>query len=200
MPQRAEARPCEWVLERLEAWVDGDLNEAGHASVMTHVESCESCQRERFLAEEVAAELRALPEFELPDAVVRAVDRRTRPGVVESLFTSLNGVCRRPFPVMTALAAVVAMIVILSPWPNNSSGPEYSEQEITRAAHEVRLAFAYVGAITKRAEVRVTERVLDHDVAAKTVRGVRKSLQFIGEVGSGLPEPPATPQPTSKGS
>jgi anti-sigma factor RsiW len=199
MPQRAEAQPCGWVLERLEAWIDGDLNETEHASVTAHIEGCESCQRERLLAEEVVAELHALPEFELPEAVIRAVDRRTRPGAVEVLLSYLDGVLRRPLPVMVALAAVAAMIVVVSPW-RIVSGPEYSEQEIARATNELRMAFAYVGAITNRAELRVTERVLDQNVAAKTVRSVRKSLQLIGETGTAAMEPPATPQPTVKGS
>jgi anti-sigma factor RsiW len=199
MPQHAEARPCGWVLERLGAWIDGELSETEYASVAAHIEGCESCQRERFVAEAVVTELRALPEFELSEAVVQAVARRTRPGVTERFSSYFEGVIRRPLAVVTALAAVVATIVIVSPW-RSPSRPEYSEQEIARATNELRMAFAYVGAITRRAELRVTERVLDQDVAQTTVRGVRRSLQIIGEAGTVAMEPPAPPQQTAKGS
>jgi len=199
MSQPVEARPCGWVLERLEAWIDDELNEAERALVTAHVEGCKSCRREQRVAEEVVAELRALPDFELPEAVAREVARKTRQGGVERFSPYLEGLFRRPLPAVAALAAVVAMIIVVWPW-RDGSRPQYSEQEIARASSELRLAFAYVGAITRRAELRVGERVFDHDAAGKAVRSVRRSIQIIGEAGTPAMASSATPQPTAKGS
>lgn len=199
MSQRVESGRCAEVLDRLEAWIDGDLDEREGAEMRSHVDDCESCRRERQLAEELAAELRALPEFEIPERVVRAVHRKTSLGVMEKLRSIFEDAVRRPFPAMAAVAAVLVALVVISPWTRRSE-PEYSEQEIVRAASELRLAFAYVGDITRRAEVRVKERVIDDGVAAQTMRGVRRSFQIIGGVGTRSTSPAATPQPTVKGS
>ena len=199
MSQRVDSDRCAEVLDRLDAWIDGDVDESEAATMQAHVDDCEACQRERRLAEELVAELRAMPRFEVPERVLRAVDRRTRPGVVEKIHSFLEGIVRRPLPAMAAVAAVLVAVVVMTPW-NRSSVPEYSEQEISRAADDLRLAFAYVGDVTRRAEVRVKERVFDEGVAAQTLRSVRRSFRIIGEVGTTATGPAATPQPTVKGS
>ena len=80
MSQRVDLERCAEFRDRLDAWIDGDLDETQAAAMRAHVDGCESCRRERQLAEEVVAELRAMPEFELPERVKEAVGWRTRPG------------------------------------------------------------------------------------------------------------------------
>lgn len=200
MSQRIEPGRCAEILDRLDAWIDGDLDETQAAAMQAHLDGCESCRHERQLAEEVLAELRAMPEFEIPERVLDAVHRKTRPAVVvEKLHSIIQGAVRRPLPAMASVAAVLLLVVLISPWDRKST-PEYSDQEISRAAAELRLAFAYVGDITRRAEERVKERVIDESFAAQTMRGVSRSLRIIGGVGTTLTGPAATPQPTVKGS
>ena len=199
MSQRVDSDGCAEVLDRLDAWIDGDVDESEAVAMQAHVDDCEACQRERRLAEELVAELRAMPRFEVPERVLRAVDRQTRTGVAEKLHSFFEAIVRRPLPAMAAVAAVLVVAVVMTPW-NRSSVPEYSEQEISRAADDLRLAFAYVGDVTRRAEVRVKDRVLDEGVAAQTLRSVRRSFRIIGEVGTTATGPAATPQPTVKGS
>jgi hypothetical protein len=167
--------------------------------MQAHIDGCESCRQEQLLAEEVLAELRAMPEFEVPERVLQTVHRKSRPGVAEKLHSIFDGAVRRPLPAMAAVAAILLLVIVMSPW-DRSSVPEYSDQEISRAAAELQLAFAYVGDITRRAEVRVKERVLDESVAAQTMRGVRRSLRIIGGAGTTVTGRAATPQPTVKGS
>jgi hypothetical protein len=199
MSQRVEPDRCAEILDRLDAWIDGDLDQTRAAAMQAHIDGCESCRHERQLAEEVLAELRVMPEFEIPERVLNAVYRKTRPGVVEKLHSIIEGAVRRPLPAMASVAAVLLLVVVISPW-DRKSAPEYSDQEISRAAAELRLAFAYVGDITRRAEERVKERVIDESVAAQTMLGVSRSLGIIGGVGTTLTGPAATPQPTAKGS
>jgi anti-sigma factor RsiW len=199
MSQHADPEHCAEVLECLDAWIDGDLSDAEAAAVTAHVDQCEPCQAELQLAETVAAELRGLPEFDLPERVLQMVRGRTRPTPAERLGAFFGDSVPRPVPAIAAVATVVVMVLVLSPWrgPNE---PQYTDQEVARAAAETRLALAYVGSIAQRAELRVKARVLDEGVAAQTVRGVRRSLRIIGGVGTEESDLPTTPRPQLKGS
>jgi hypothetical protein len=199
MPQYSELDRCADVLDRLDAWIDRDLDEAEAAMVEAHLAGCESCQAERRLAEEVVAELRAMPEFEVPARVLQTVRRKTRPGVWERLHSFFEGTIRQPLPTMAALAAVVLMVVVVSQWSGRQE-PQYSDEEIRRATEETKLALAYVGILAQRAELRVKEEVFDRGPAARTVRRFGRTFQIIGEMGAVAATPPTTPQPTVKGS
>ena len=199
MSQRADLDNCESILIRLDALIDGDLDDAEAAAVKAHLDQCESCQAEQQLAEAVVAELRALPEFDIPERVLQTVRRKTHPALAERIRTFLEDSMLRPVPAVAALATVVLMVLVLSPW-SGPTDPQYTDQEVARAAAETRLALAYVGSIAQRAELRVKERVFDEGAAAETVRGVRHSLQIIGEAGAAAADLPATPRPQVKGS
>ena len=69
MSQRVEFDGCADVLDRLEAFIDGDLDRAEAIAVEAHLAGCAACHTEHRLAEEVLTELRALPEFEVPETV-----------------------------------------------------------------------------------------------------------------------------------
>ena len=199
MSRHPDLHSCADVLERLEAWIDGDLDESEAAAVKAHVDLCEACQAERRLAETVVAELRALPEFDVPETVLQAVHSRTRPTLGERLRAFVEVSRFRPVPALAAVAAVVLVVLVLSPSPRPTE-QQYTEQEVDRAVAETKLALAYVGSIAQRAELRVKERVLNEGAAARTVRGVRRSLQIIGEAGATAAELPATPTTQLKGS
>jgi hypothetical protein len=199
MPQYPEFDDCADVLNRLDAWIDGDLDRAEAMGVEAHLEGCPACQAERRLAEGVLAELRAMPEFAVPDRVLDEVDQQTRPRGSRKVLSLFPPAVRRPLPAVAALAAAVLAVVLVAPW-GGQDAPEYSEEEIHRATAETRLALAYFGSITRRAELRVKQRVLDEGVAAKAVRDVSRTFQIIGGMGAGAATPPATPYPTVKGS
>jgi len=199
MSQHAESDRCAHVLDLLEAWIDGDLDDAEAAAVTAHVKQCESCQAERQLAEAVVAELRALPEFDVPERVLQAVRKKTRPTFAEKLGEFVEPFKPRPVPALAAVAAVVVMVLVLSPW-RRTPEPQYTDQEVARAVAETKLALAYVGSVSQRAELRIKERVLKEGAAAQTVSGVRRSLRVIGEAGAATVDPPATPRTEMKGS
>ena len=199
MSQQVEFDGCADVLDRLDAFLDGDLDRAEAIAVEAHLAGCSACQAEHRLAEEVLIELRALPEFEVPAPVLEAVSSETGAGGWEKFSAIVGSAVRRPLPAAAAVAAVVVAVVLVSPWGGRQSS-QYSEEEIRRATEETKLALAYVGDITRRAELRVKEKVLDQGVAAKTVRDVSRTFQIIGGMGAGAANPPATPQPTVKGS
>ena len=199
MSQFADLECCPAVLERLDAWIDGDLNGDDAAAVKVHVDQCELCRAEQQLAEAVVAELHSMPEFDVPERVMQTVRKETRPTPVERFRAFVEDHRIQPVPVFAVFAAVVLMVLVFSPW-RRTAEPQYTDQEIARAVAETRLAIAYVGNVAQRAELRVKARVLDHGAAAQTVRRVRRSLQIIGEAGAASADLPATPRPGVKGS
>jgi anti-sigma factor RsiW len=199
MSQFADLECCADVLERLDAWIDGDLDDAEAAAVKEHVDRCKSCQAEQQLAMAVVAEFRSMPEFDVPAGVMQTVKRETRPTLVERFRAFLEDHRIHPVPAFAVIAAVILIVLVVSPW-RRPAEPQYTDQEVARAVAETRLALAYVGSIAQRAELRVKERILDEGAAAQTVRGFRRSLQVIGEVGAATADQPATPRPQVKGS
>jgi len=199
MSQHVDGERCAEVLDWLDAWIDGDLDDARAASVKAHVDRCDSCRAEWQLAETVVSELRALPEFDIPERVLRTIRKKTVPPLEERLRAFLADTVFRRLPALAALAAVVLLVLVLSPW-RPPAEPQYADEEVARAAAETRLALAYVGNIAQRAELRVKQRVFEQGVAAQTARGFQRSLKFIGEAGVASADLPATPPPQVKGS
>ena len=199
MSQCAEFESCADVLERLDAWIDGDLDATEADAVKVHVDHCESCRKEHHLAEAVVAELRSMPVFSVPERVMQTVRKDTRPPLVERFRVFLDDVRIRPVPAFAAVVVVILLVLVDSPW-RRPAEPQYTDQEVARAVAETRLALAYVGSVAQRAELRIKERVFNEGVAAQTVRGVRRSLQVIGEAGAATADPLATPRNGMKGS
>jgi len=199
MSQCAEFECCADVLERLDAWIDGDLDAAEADAVKVHVDHCESCRKEHHLAEAVVVELRSMPVFNVPERVMQTVRKDTRPPLVERFRVFLEDFRIRPVPAFAAVAVVILLVLVDSPW-RRPAEPQYTDQEVARAVAETRLALAYVGSVAQRAELRIKERVFNEGVAAQTVRGVRRSLQIIGEAGAATADPLATPRNAMKGS
>jgi predicted anti-sigma-YlaC factor YlaD len=199
MSQHPDLHSCADVLERLEAWIDGDLDESEAAAVNAHIRFCGSCRAERRLAETVVAELRALPEIDVPENVLRAVRSRTRPILGERFRAFFKASRIPPMPALAVVVAAVLIVLVLSP-SHRHTEQQYTDQEVARAVAETKLALAYVGSIAHRAELRVERRVLSEGATAQTVRGFRRSLRVLGEAGAAAAELPVTPTTQMKGS
>jgi len=140
-----------------------------------------------------------MPDFDLPKRVMQTVRKKTRSTLVARFRVFFEGARFRPVQVLAAGAAVILMVLIASPW-RRPAEPQYTDQEVARAVAETRLALAYVGSVAQRAELRVKQRVLNEGVAAQTVRGVRRSLQAIGDAGAATADPLEKPRTQVKGS
>jgi anti-sigma factor RsiW len=128
MPSSQSDR-CGWVCDRVEAWIDGELEPASAARMDAHVAGCGRCAAEVAAARSVAAELRALSELAPPAAVVDEVRTRTRPRVR----------ARRAWWAVGAAAAVVMAVGVGSAVHRHAE-----EARIARASVEARYALAVV--------------------------------------------------------
>lgn len=190
---------CATVLDRLEAWIDGELEESEAALFRAHVEGCSGCREEYRYAEEIRAELRGMPEFSAPERVLAAVREAAGPTAGERLSGVFSWLVSRPVPAAIAVAAIVVLLFVVIP-KNDRPGAHYTDRQVRRAAAETRLALAYVSDAARRAERGVRKKVLEERNFPATVRGVSRTLSWAGETGVAQPTIPASPTNTSKGS
>ena len=191
---------CADVLDRIEAWIDGDL-EAGEAGVLeAHVERCAACNEERRLADEIHAGLRGLPEFDLPDRVIKAVRDETTPTIGERARGLLDAIVSRPVPAVAAVAAIVLFMLAVVPWRQSETPPRYSAEEVERAAEETKLALTYVGAIARYAERQARHKVLSDEAVSGTLRDISRSIEWTGAAVSSAPATTKLPTRIDEGS
>jgi len=143
---------CAEVLERLEAFIDGELETAACAGVEAHLAMCPACRGEEQLARRVQEELRTLGELDAPGPVMQAI--REAAAVEASRLgvePALRGVRRSadgrhswrigPRPWLAAAAAVllgIALALALGPWRRAGTGP-------VREAHQTDSAVVTAG-------------------------------------------------------
>lgn len=154
---------CTWFLDRVELYVDGELDGKEREAFESHARSCAPCRRELSLAETVLEELKALPQLRCPEDVVdRAaaaadVGSRGEDSPLRRWFGWLGGyrnVSLRPaMAVMLVVIVAVTMFVLRhhdqSPF-NGNDRAAYDQKEIELAKIEAEIAFAYIGKYSRR--------------------------------------------------
>ncbi len=155
----SERKPnCEWVLEHLDAFVDGELGEGERAAVTAHCSTCGECSREIDLAIRVRRELRSLPAFKAPAHVLNAAEREANITNVIPISTRTRS--RKLIRVAAAVVAAAVVVVSAMAW-QHSREPKYSEADVRRAHAEMAMAFSYVD--------RYSDGVVREDVIEKRV-------------------------------
>jgi anti-sigma factor (TIGR02949 family) len=170
---------CDWVLDRLEAYLDGDLSTDELAPIESHLTICGNCTRELGLARQVQSMLHALPEHRCPDAVVEAAARRINglpaPATVP-LTERLSGWWHQfmhPIAAAAAMLLVVAMTVFIGQEHHYNSTAslspedtlELSAEDIALAEAEIKWTLAYLGDVGRRSGRAVRdEAIINHVV------------------------------------
>ncbi len=190
---------CSEFLDRLDLWIDGDLEASEGSRLQAHVEGCSGCREELRFAKEIRAEMGGMPEFDAPERVLAAVYEATKPTVGERLSSTLGWLTQRPLRAVVAVAAVAVLLFVVVP-RGEGPGAHYTESEIRRATAETRLALAYVSSAARRAERGVRKKVLEEREFPATMREISRTLSWAGETGVAQPTVPASPTNTSKGS
>ena len=199
MSRRVEGMSCAEVRDRLDAWIDGDLEPTEAGVLEVHMEGCAACDEERRLADEIRAELRGLPELDPPDRAIKVVRDETAPSVGEKVRQLMDSVILRPAPAVAVLA--VGVVLMLTVLPMRRSGtPPYTDQEVARAAEETRLALAYVSSVTRRAESQVRRKIFEDGALSVTVRGISRSFEWTGSSAEPEPTKNVLPKKNNEGS
>jgi anti-sigma factor RsiW len=158
---------CLWTLDRIDPYLEGDLDSEEIAKVENHLADCEDCREELALARAVVQELRALPALECPPGVVEraaALGTSNHESAIHRLLGWFGG--RNVFNLRPAMAVMVLVIAAVSVFVLSQheqspfhKEPKYTEQEIELATVDAMLAFAYLGKFSKR-----TGEILKNDV------------------------------------
>ena len=200
MSRRVEGMSCAEVQDRIEAWIDDDLEPAETGVLEAHVDRCATCEVARRLADEIRAELRGLPELDPPDRVIKVVRDATAPTISERARGLVDAIFARPVPAVAAVAAIVLFMLVVVPLRQSETPPRYSAEEVERAAEETKLALAYVGAIARYAERQARHKVLSDDAVSGTLREISRSIKWTGAAVSSAPATTKLPTRINEGS
>jgi len=172
--------PCEWMLDRIDAYLDGDLSPAESAVADLHLTRCPACAEELQMARQVAGSLRALPAMNCPDSIPEAV--RARIGAAGNKQWGV-----KPWPwyyrwqewfkrpaVVGVMTAVLFVVITAFLGEKKPVLPEYSQAEIEAAELDAKLALAYLGRCTNRAGATVRDDVFEQGVIAPIMRAVKR--------------------------
>ena len=165
---------CTTVRDRIDAFVDGELEPGERSALETHCTHCESCARELRVAVDIRDALRALPVLTVPHHVIDAAERDVRiPHIVP---VPARRAAHRYVPaIAAALAVVVAGAWFVSSQRHSSPATGFSDAEIRRASEDMALAFSYVDRYSIEAAELVTDDVLSKRVAPRIERALTTS-------------------------
>ena len=172
-----DRRECEWVSDRIDAFIDGadsELSDADRRRVAGHLESCDACARELALLEYVRDGLRGMDFSSAPESVVeRAALSLQAPTNVVRLHPR-----RRPRPARWVPAAVAAALLVAAVFlesDRRSRQAASSPEAIATAARDAALAFAYVNKYARRTGAIVEDEVIKQRLVAPMEKAMEKS-------------------------
>ena len=165
---------CTTIRDRIDAFVDGELEPGERRALETHCAHCESCARELRAAVDIRDALRALPVLTVPRRVIDAAERDVRiPHIVP--MPARRAAHRYVPAIAAALAVIVAGAWFVSSQRNSSPAPGYSDAEIRRASEEMALAFSYVDRYSTEAAELLSDDVLGKRVLPRIERAITTS-------------------------
>jgi len=180
MNQFESQTPCEWMQDRIDAYLDGDLSPAETATADLHLTRCAACAEELQMARQVAGSLRALPAMNCPDSIPEAV--RARIGAAGNAQWGV-----KPWPwyyrwqewfkrpaVVGVMTAVLFVVITAILGEHKKPQPLYSQAEIEAAELDAKLALAYIGRCTDRAGATLRDDVFEQGLIAPIMRAVKR--------------------------
>ena len=174
---------CAETRERVELYLDGELDAEDLTRIRGHLERCPACAAQIQLAREIQAELRALPELDTPAPVLaRILDQtvRGRRSAVDSRWWM-----SWPRPLWGALAAAgLALVLGLAVFSQRASSPEPALRNpatLARATAEARYALVKTGLLTAKAGTVLREKALRDRVVVPTRHVLNQALGLSPE-------------------
>ncbi len=170
---------CHDALDRLEPYVDGDLEPAEAERLERHLASCRSCAAELELARRIQVELRALPQLDCPPEIVERVRREGARTAQILPFRSpaRPREARLPFRVAAAAALLAVAVGAGALFVRSQQQPRQpSAAEVARATQEARYALAYLGKVSRQASLDVRDDVLGRRVVLPAAQSVSHSI------------------------
>ncbi|MCK5438525.1 MAG: zf-HC2 domain-containing protein [Gemmatimonadetes bacterium] len=179
---------CAWIHERIEPWLDGDLDREDALTLERHIDGCSDCTAEVEFARSVSATLRSLPVLECPPGPVEraiAETAATRASWLERVRRWLKPrleVLLRPAMVAMILVVIATGVFVVSNHERVAPTSDlYSDAEVETAAGEAMIAFAYVGKYSRRTARVLRKDVIGERVAPIVAEAISKSQRHVVE-------------------
>jgi hypothetical protein len=165
------SKPCEWALDRIEPYLDGEIDDGERTAFEAHCVSCADCARELSLGIRLRRELRSLKIFDVPPGVIEraASEIATASSNVVPLRTSRP---HRRIVLPAIAAAILAVVATLWFTSERRQYGGYTQQDIERAHAEMALAFSYVD---RYSDGVVREEVIQKRVVPSIERAIREN-------------------------
>ncbi len=172
-------RALEWVSDKVDAYLDGDLSASEAAQLEELVEQFAPCAEELAMARRVQDALRTMPTLRAPASVSAGVYAAAR----EPAGGGAGGGSRAMWGMLATAAAAVLVFGVwwnqpMPPPPSDDSvtpvsdlPSPYTAQELEEAETELRWTFAYLGAMADR-----SARMLQNDVFGKPLAGPMREV------------------------
>lgn len=175
---------CEDVLERIEAFVDGELPPDEAPLVEVHLNACRLCAEEVVFAREMQMSLRSIPHMDCPDRVIEAVYRH----IEQESAPARTPVISRPTlwdtirswfssPRLAPALGFAAVVVVAGVWLLKPGTKEPSQAEIADAQRQVEWTLAYLGSVNEKVTAVATESAVQPYIVEPVQRAVETALQ-----------------------
>lgn len=165
-----------WMEDRIEAYLDGELEEAERASFERHLAGDQAWEAELFLAGKIRNGLQALPQPVCPPHVMHAVLAEVAQLEQRSWRHRLKGWADRwwaafwqPSLAMALLLAVVVTATLVGRSPAPASMPAQADLEaaaVQEALAEAKWTLAYLSEVGRETGKAVRHDVLEERVVA----------------------------------
>ena len=183
MPARPDVFGCREVEDRLEAFVDGELDLAAVSALEAHLAGCPDCREQQRLAVAVREGLRGLPELETPERVLAAVRRTAVADVARPVIVSPKWAWRTAAAAALVVAAASGVL-----WWHGAHRPQPSPPpQIAEATAQARLALGYLADISRRAGIEATRTALVSSFLEPALRSVGRGTSSTAQTPAASP-------------
>ncbi len=168
MPARPDVFGCREVEDRLEAFVDGELDLDAAIAVEGHLAGCAACREQHQRAVAVRDGLRTMPELDTPEHVLAAVRNATAAESAQRPTSSPKWAWRTAAAAALVVAAASGVL-----WWHGAHRPQPAPSaQVAEATAEARLALGYLAGISRRAGIDATRAALVSNLLEPALRSV----------------------------
>ena len=186
---------CRWTRERIDRFLDADLDGRDLVTFQGHVDVCSGCRRELARAETVLRELHALPDLHCPDEVVECALAAAEAGPATREPAERRSPAWWPFPVFRpALAGALVLGLALSAlWVANRPRSDFTPADVANAEAELKMTLAYLDDISRRSSMTAMDKAFQTGTVGPLRRAVGTAFEPGSPANQQLPSEPQSP-------
>lgn len=145
---------CEEVIELLEAYVEGELDESEQEIVETHISGCELCKQELALTQSIPSLVGSLQTPSVPEDIVPNTLERLQktPTARRWWLRSWGAFLSRKWQLTGVVCALLIISLLSIGYHRMNREPKITDAEVAAAAADLKLALGIVGTATQDVE------------------------------------------------